>query len=393
MFAVSQRMGMSSMKVKKKQWLSPWLIVCGLGLSLLLDAPTARAHPVSQGAMEIVVGPDHVNVHAVVSNEEVLVASAFGDESNRSQAEKVRRHAEYLLAHVRIKADGRPLQGHVVTVSGESTGRPDYVFEYGPLSGTPGKVKVEQDVLREIEFAPGNQWEASYFTRVTLAGHPGEQNFLLTYKTPLHFDCRQALNADASSIRENAKLAAAFVRHGILHILTGYDHLLFVAALLLAVTTFWDLVKVISAFTLAHTLTLALAALDIFRLPGRIVEPMIAASIIFVALQNVFWPEQSRGWSRLVVAFVFGLFHGLGFAGGLLDAMSQMHAGGAVLAIAAFSIGVEIGHQVVVLPLFGALRLTRGLRGQRASYDRLIQRYGSAGISFAGAVYLVAALR
>jgi len=342
--------------------------------------------------MEIVVNPDSVRVHAVVSNEEVLVASAFGDDSSRSQVEKVRRHAEYLLAHVRITADGRPLQG-VVTVSGESTGRPDYVFEYGPLSGTPGKVKVEQDVLREIEFAPGNQWEASYFTRVSLVGHPGEQSFLLTYKTPLHFDCRQALNADASSIRENAKLAAAFVRHGILHILTGYDHLLFVAALLLAVTTFWDLVKVISAFTLAHTLTLALAALDIFRLPGRIVEPMIAASIIFVALQNVFWPERSRGWSRLVVAFVFGLFHGLGFAGGLLDAMSQMHAGGAVLAIAAFSIGVEIGHQVVVLPLFGALRLTRGLRGQKLSYDRLVQRYGSAAISLAGAVYLFAALR
>lgn len=170
--------------------------------------------------------------------------------------------------------------------------------------------------------------EASYFTRVTLAGHPGEQSFLLTYKTPLRFDCRKGLNVDTASIREKAALAAAFVRHGILHILTGYDHLLFVAALLLAVTTFWDLVKVISAFTLAHTLTLALAALDIFRLPGRIVEPMIAASIIFVALQNVFWPERSRGWSRLVVAFVFGLFHGLGFAGGLLDAMSQMYAGG-----------------------------------------------------------------
>lgn len=392
MSAALQRLGMLPLKVNRTQWL-PLRLLCCLSLSLVLEAPLASAHPVSQGSMEIVVGPDHVNVHAVVSNEEVLVASAFGDESNGSQVEKVRRHAEYLLAHVRITADGRPLAGHAVTVSGESTGRPDYVLEYGPLAGIPGKIQVEQDVLREIEFAPGNRWEASYFTRVTLAGQAGEQTFLLTYKTPLHFDCRKALNGDTSDIWEKAKLAAAFVRHGILHILTGYDHLLFVAALLLAVTTFWDLVKVISAFTLAHTLTLALAALDIFRLPGRIVEPMIAASIIFVALQNVFWPERSRGWSRLVVAFVFGLFHGLGFAGGLLDAMSQMHAGGAVLAIAAFSIGVEIGHQVVVLPLFGALRLTRRLRGQKPSFDRLIQRYGSAGISFAGAVYLFAALR
>jgi hypothetical protein len=115
MSSSSQRIG-SSMTVDRKRWLSPWLIVCGLGLSLLLDAPSAGAHPVSQGAMEIVVGPGHVNVHAVVSNEEVLVASAFGDGSNRSQVEKVWRHAEYLLAHVPITADGRPLVGHIVTL-------------------------------------------------------------------------------------------------------------------------------------------------------------------------------------------------------------------------------------------------------------------------------------
>ncbi|MCI0425221.1 MAG: HupE/UreJ family protein, partial [Actinobacteria bacterium] len=71
-------------------------------------------------------------------------------------------------------------------------------------------------------------------------------------------------------------MAAAFMRHGITHILGGYDHLLFVGALVLAVVSLWDLIKVISAFTLAHTLTLALAAFDLIRLPAAIVEPMIA---------------------------------------------------------------------------------------------------------------------
>jgi hypothetical protein len=278
--------------------------------------------------MEIVIAPDEVKVTAVVSSEEVLVASAFGAEKDDSPADKVRHHAEYLLAHVRIWVDGRLLQGRVVATRGELGGRPEYELEYGPIAGTPRRVNVEEDVLREIEFAPGNQWEATYLTRVHLAGQSGTRRFLLTCKSPLDIDCITSMNKAGGSYQETVAFAAAFVRHGIAHILTGYDHLLFVAALLLAVTTLWDLVKVISAFTLAHTITLALAALDVFRLPGRIVEPMIAASIMFVALQNIFWPERSRGWSRLAVAFGFGLFHGLGFAGGLLGAMSDARGGG-----------------------------------------------------------------
>jgi hypothetical protein len=163
--------------------------------------------------------------------------------------------------------------------------------------------------------------------------------------------------------------------------------------LLLAVTSLWDLIKVISVFTLAHTITLALSALDLFRLPEKLVEPFIAASIVFVAAQNVFWPEHSRGQGRLLVAFLFGLFHGLGFAGGLLDAMSGMHAAGAAAAIAAFSAGVEIGHQAVVLPTFGGLYLLRLATAGSTDRDRLIRRYGSALIALVGMIYLGAALR
>ena len=116
----------------------------------------------------------------------------------------------------------------------------------------------------------------------------------------------------------------AYALHGIEHILTGYDHLLFVTALVLAAGRFWDLVKVVTAFTLAHTITLTLSVLNIVTLRSAIVEPMIAASIICVAVQNIFWPERSTGWARLAIAFSFGLFHGLGFAGGLKDAMTGM---------------------------------------------------------------------
>ena len=165
---------------------------------------------------------------------------------------------------------------------------------------------------------------------------------------------------------------------------------------MLAVVSLLDLVKVVTAFTVAHTLTLTLAALDIVRLPGRIVEPMIAASIVFVALQNLVSPARSRGWTRLAVAFGFGLFHGLGFAGGLLAAMEGLPGGTIVLAIAAFSVGVEIGHQLVALPLFGALKIMRSISRRAADPERVPRwatRIGSGAIGAAGLVYLVAALR
>ena len=190
-------------------------------------------------------------------------------------------------------------------------------------------------------------------------------------------------------------LFKAFFYQGIRHILTGYDHLLFVTALVLAATTLWDLIKVVSTFTLAHTITLTLAAMNLIHLPERVVEPLIAASIVFVAIQNVFWPRQARGWSRLGAAFFFGLFHGLGFAGGLLDAMREMQSGTMFLAILAFSIGIETGHQMVVLPLFAALKTVRSAQSNvvaRTHLSMTIQRIGSAGISAAGIYYLCLAL-
>ncbi len=188
----------------------------------------------------------------------------------------------------------------------------------------------------------------------------------------------------------------SFTSHGIAHILGGYDHLLFVAGLVIAVPSLWDLLKVVTAFTMAHTITLTLAVLHIVRLSSGIVEPMIAASIVFVSLQNLVAPERSRGQMRLMVAFGFGLFHGLGFAGGLLSAMEGMAGVTIATAIAAFSVGVEMGHQLIALPLFTAMRLIRlNASGQRDPelIPRWTLRAGSTVICTAGIVYLIAALR
>jgi hypothetical protein len=168
---------------------------------------------------------------------------------------------------------------------------------------------------------------------------------------------------------------------------------LFLGALVLAAVTFWDLFKVVTAFTAAHSITLTLSALRLVHLSDRVVEPTIAASIVFVALQNVFWPAKARGWTRLVVAFVFGLFHGLGFAGGLLDVMHQMPTATVLLAILGFSLGVEAGNQIVLIPLFGSMRLARRMRPDaEPPFAMTFQRTGSAIISLAGVYYLGVAL-
>ncbi|HXV83198.1 MAG TPA: HupE/UreJ family protein [Candidatus Binatia bacterium] len=365
------------------------LLICLLACWSLVPC-IAVAHPVAQGALEIVVFPQRISVTARVSMEEVLVAAAYGGPKNASAFERVRAHGEYLLAHLLVAADGRQLAGRVVRVPEQVDGRPVYELEYRLPGGGPARIVFQQNALREFEFAPGNPWEASYVVRISRAEESTVEGLLLASGEPLAID----LNSLARVGLDKARLAKGYVRHGIMHILSGYDHLLFIAALALAVATLWDLVKVVSAFTLAHSITLTLSVLNIVRLSESIVEPMIAGSIVFVALQNVIVPERSRGAGRLWVAFFFGLFHGLGFAGGLLSAMEGMAGLAVGLAIAAFSLGVEVGHQIVALPIFFGLSKLRDCTACQASrIPGRVLRYGSAGICVAGMFYLIAALR
>lgn len=365
------------------------IIACALVFAALASGG-AHAHPVSQGALDIVVFPERIAVTARVSMEEVLVAAAYSGRKDLSMLEMVQQHGDYLRAHLRVAVDGRLVPGRVIKLPEQAGGQPVYVFEYRIPGDAPARIAFEEDALREFEFAPGNPWEATYVVRARRYSYPAVEGLLLTFREPLVLDAR-ALSRGPASL-DNTRVAKEYIRHGIMHILSGYDHLLFIAALALAVTTLWDLVRVISAFTFAHSLTLTLSVLNLVRLPSNVVEPMIAASIVFVALQNVIFPEKSRGAGRLCVAFFFGLFHGLGFAGGLLAAMEGMAGFAVGLAILAFSLGVEIGHQIIVLPIFGTLKTACRAAPGGAEVSLCALRYGSAGIFVAGMFYLVAAL-
>jgi hydrogenase/urease accessory protein HupE len=134
-----------------------------------------------------------------------------------------------------------------------------------------------------------------------------------------------------------------FLRLGVAHILTGYDHILFLLALLLAGGRLRHLVKIITAFTIAHSLTLILATLGFVAPPSQVVESVIALSIIYVAVENCFMTQLTRRW---IVTFVFGLVHGFGFYGILRDL--QLPQQGLVVSLCAFNIGVEIGQMMIV---------------------------------------------
>lgn len=182
-----------------------------------------------------------------------------------------------------------------------------------------------------------------------------------------------------------------FFTHGVKHVLEGWDHLLFASALVLALTGFWEIFKVIGVFTIAHSLT---AALTVARgaplLSPAIVEPCIAASIIFVALENIFYPAAATSRRRLMVAFCFGLVHGMGLAGALLENLAGLEGQFVAWAVVAFCIGVEIGHLCVVAPLSGVLKIGRDL--WKEPFRKVVLTYGSALIAVGGVYYLLAAL-
>lgn len=155
------------------------------------------------------------------------------------------------------------------------------------------------------------------------------------------------LSYDFDSQRPAKSSFTAFLKLGIEHILTGYDHLAFLLALLLVGSSFRSSAKLISSFTAAHSLTLALATFGVMQIPSRIVEPLIAASIVYVGVENLLRGNRSNRW---LLTFGFGLVHGLGFASVLRD-LGIAQTGNALVPLLSFNIGVELG-QLAIASLF-----------------------------------------
>jgi len=374
---------------------------------LALCTLAARAHPNLQNAMFVRFETSQARVFVNVSVKELSVVQGIQGLPNggvgRLDTAAIHRaaesHANYLLKHLTLTNQGAPLSGRVAKVTPPPFfTEPDQTFyqyeiEYAVIGPLPEKIGFSHDMLKEWSYAAGIPWNVSYVVRPVTEGGVGSSSWLLPRGEQVAIPTGWLRQRTAVPPADEAPARSPFrdyLRHGILHILTGYDHLLFVAALVLAARGFLEMIKVIAAFTLAHTVTLALCVFGILRIPSTIVEPVIALSIVFVSLENLLWPHRAHSRGRLLVAFGFGLVHGLGFAGGLLDAMTGLPVVGIWIALIAFSVGVEIGHQLVVLPLFGLLARVRS--GMKQQTHSMVLRSGSAAISCGGGYYLAAAV-
>jgi HupE / UreJ protein len=185
-------------------------------------------------------------------------------------------------------------------------------------------------------------------------------------------------------------------REGVWHIWVGFDHILFLLSLLLPAVlvlerrawraigrfapAFWDVFKIVTSFTVAHSITLSLAALGVISLPSRLVESAIAASVVLAALNNVVPLVHGRRW---MVAFAFGLIHGFGFASVLRDL--GLPQGALLLALVGFNLGVEVG-QLAIVSAF--LPIAYGLRASWF-YRRLVFVGGSLVIVLVAGIWLI----
>ncbi len=290
--------------------------------------------------------------------------------------------AAYALARLAVSADGAPCRLAAIDhlVDDHSDGA-YAVLQFSIDCGiaSPREISVDYSLFSDLD--PSHRG----LLRIE---HGGESvTAILGPERP-----RQSFRLGATS-----RLAqfVAYAREGVWHILIGFDHILFLLSLLLPAVfllrgrqwvpasrfapVFWDVLRIVTAFTLAHSITLSLAALSVVTLPSRLVESTIALSVVLAALNNL-WPLV--GGRRWAVAFAFGLIHGFGFASVLADL--GLPRDSLVLALVGFNLGVEAGQLAIVaafLPAAYALRRT-------TAYRRIIFTGGSALIVLVASVWL-----
>ncbi|MGH7433917.1 MAG: HupE/UreJ family protein [Candidatus Methylomirabilales bacterium] len=171
--------------------------------------------------------------------------------------------------------------------------------------------------------------------------------------------------------------AVQFLGLGMHHIFIGYDHIAFLLGLILMGGSLLNIIKIVTSFTLAHSITLSLAALDIVTLPSRLVESGIALSVAYVALENLFFKSFDRRW---LVSFFFGFVHGFGFANVLKD--MSLPQSGLISSLFFFNFGVEVGQVLIVsiiLPFLLSLR--------KSQFHQMVVRAASAVIFSVGVLW------
>lgn len=332
---------------------------------LVLLAEPASAHVSSTGLAQLEVDGGRLSYRLTLvaaeqdaENVRLLEAAVDGDTA------AARRVAAAMRQAARFSLGGETCAPGRIRLQGSRTGDGKVMMEMALSCLKPAGALVIRDEWSDVL--------GSHFQTVMSVRPAGRPSTELVFNA----DRREA-TVDLGAGRTDW---LDFIAMGAEHILSGPDHLLFLLALLAPAKGLWQIVRIVTGFTIAHSITLSLAALGVVDVPAPIVEPLIAATIIWVALENLLAPAQSR-W-RWLVAAAFGLVHGLGFASGLTELGLPQEA--MVRALAGFNLGVELGQLVFVAVVMPPLVwLTKP--GRLARLPQIL----SVLVAIMGAVWLV----
>ncbi len=386
----------------------PKLIVAALIGTLFLSA-RVFAHPILQDYWWVGVTTNRIMARYNTSLQEVAISQGL-DTNKLSKLgmnqwiSALSNHAAYLRTNLFIEAGGRPLAPEVADFQIQPDSEPSAMaggvestrawvdFEYNVTNGLPSSLRFHHLVLDGFEYGPRLSWMVTALLVVKDAFRQELGHAVLAIRESVEIEVRpNAPRPPPSTLR----LAAEYVRIGLFHVWTGWDHLLFLIGLVLGVSRLKQLGGLILLFTCAHSITITLASFGWVRVSPAIVEPTIAASIAVVALLNLLPGTPSSSKRRYVAAGAFGLVHGLGFASGLQEALGDAASAPHALIVAAFCVGVELAHMAVGVPAFLIFRrfVPEDLHGTRRSAPPLV-RWGSLGVAIGGAgMFFLAANR
>lgn len=310
-------------------------------ICLLVPARWAAAHALNTSYLTLAVDPDAVRAVIRVHLDDIVrffPADANGD--GRLTAEEISGAVDLLRdfysEHTMLVFDGRrgqlsdAFESHALAE--DASGQEFLDLRYALPRQPRAKVRVRAEWF--------DRFGQDHTVLMQVSRGAELQQAVLSIGEP---EIELALHAPRSQWRQ----AADFLALGAKHIVLGFDHLLFLAALIIVGGRLRDLVTTVTAFTLAHSLTLILATLDVISPPARLTESLIALSVVYVATENLILSRPGHRWA---LTFGFGLVHGFGFAGVLREAGLPQR--GLISSLLAFNVGVELGQVTVVAALW-----------------------------------------
>jgi hydrogenase/urease accessory protein HupE len=348
---------------------------CLIAALFLLQSSAASAHAPGLSSIDVVLNAEQMDVKITFALQDIEAFAPMDSDLDAEVSDAEREAAKPNIAQLLAKQlrvnnhdqDLQPLEAGQVSFDEQNNAHVE--FHYA--------VQTQQAILIQSKFlALLPEGHQQYLTAKDTNGVTINEKML--GKT----DDQISLSLDAES-HSALTTVADFFKLGIEHILTGYDHLLFLFALLAVTHSFWPAIKIITFFTVAHSITLAFAGLNILELPSSFVEPFIAATIIYVGVENIIRGEHPKG--RHWLTFAFGLIHGFGFASVLREMEISSGDTGILVPLLSFNLGIESGQiavAAIVLPMIWWLN-------NKPQFAKTFLKVCSLLVSLMGAYWLI----